>query len=59
MSYRKAEECFEDNVGRIDPSEDPVMFNISNGLNNLAEATRRDMEEIKNLLRNIYSNTLK
>lgn len=51
MSYRKAETCFEDNTGRIDPSEDPVMFNINNGLKNLAKAIRSDMEEIKNLLR--------
>ena len=51
MSYRKAETSFEDNTGRIDPSEDPVMFNINNGLKNLAKAIRSDMEEIKNLLR--------
>ena len=55
MSYYDAEKCFEDNTGRIDPSEDPVMYNINNGLNNLAKATRRDMEEIKNLLRAIYN----
>jgi len=55
MSYHKAKECFEDNVGRIDQSEDPVMYNISDGLNELAKAIRSDMEEIKNLLRAVYN----
>lgn len=55
MSYHKAKEFFEDNVGRIDQSEDPVMYNISDGLDELAKAIRNDMEEIKNLVRTVLN----
>jgi len=53
MSYRKAEECFDENTGFIDSSKDPVVYNINNGLNNLTIAIESDMQEIKNLLEEI------
>lgn len=57
MSYFKAKECFKDNVPRIDPSTEPIMFNINNGLSNLTEAIEQDMMHIKNLLVQILNNS--
>ena len=53
MSYHahQAQECFDDAKPHIDPSQDPVMWNIVNGLSHLAQAVRdlhAEVETVKN-----------
>jgi len=55
MSYHKARECFDENADIIPPSTEPGMYNISNGLSELARAIENDLVEVKHLLRNILT----
>lgn len=50
MSYNEAQEMFDENVTLINPTEEPLLYNISNGLAVLTIAIRNDMNDIKNKL---------
>lgn len=49
----QSSECFEDNIKRLDPSTDPLNWNLNNGLLLLAKEVQRlqqDVEHIRQFL---------
>ena len=54
MSYDKAREAFDENLKRyLNAQNDPVAWNLSAGLSQLAEALRMDMHEMRRKLGDI------
>jgi hypothetical protein len=41
MSLQTAKRCFQENCQLINPSSDPVAWNLNNGLANLADALQQ------------------
>jgi len=50
MSYKKAQECFEDNIGRVNARENPLEHNLNVGLYQLTQALKTDIREINRKL---------
>ena len=53
MTYYGAKKCFQENVDLCDPNADPIMWNLNNGLLQLASALSHDLEEIKTELKRV------
>jgi len=48
-----AKECFEENCGFIDSNQDPVGWNLNNGLANLAQAITGIENQLNSLFRKV------
>jgi len=47
MTFHQAQECFREAITFINPKQDPVMFDLANGLLALAEASQNLEIEIQ------------
>jgi hypothetical protein len=47
MSYFEARKCFDENNRLISPVDNPINWNLSNRLSNLADAVEFDMKRIQ------------
>ena len=53
MSYEGAQTCFKRNCDLVFPDQDPLVWNLNNGLYQLTAALERDLAEIKQELRRL------
>jgi hypothetical protein len=53
MSYLGARGCFQDNNNYASPDDQPILWNISNGLNELTQAVQTDLHAIQGQLHQI------
>jgi hypothetical protein len=53
MSYEGAQICFKRNCELVSPDEDPLVWNLNNGLYQLAAALERDLAQIKQELQGL------
>lgn len=47
MSYYKAKDTFEDALRYMDPSQQPVLWNLATGLIELTQVVEADMQRIQ------------
>jgi hypothetical protein len=50
MSYITAKKCFKENCQMTNPRQDPVTWNLNNGLLNLASGLQHDLAVLQQTL---------
>ena len=53
MSFETASDLFKRNCELIDPTDDPIVWNLNNGLYHLTVTLERDLAQIKRELQRV------